>query len=143
MNKIHLYILALSVQIAITGVGCRIIFSCVHHVRCWVEGTRDMGCIGSLRQKVAFEEGYPTASQDRGRRTTNLTRAAVLPTSNKSTSNHINPLPQTWSSTTLSPPSARSALTTYVKLSDNRPFRRDHEEDSGRAHGAAHFMAME
>lgn len=102
-----------------------------------------MGGIGSLRQKVAMEEGYPTAPQDRGRRTTNLTRAAVLPTSNKPTSNHINTLPQTWSSTTLSPPSARSALTTYVKLSDNKPFRRDYEEDSGRAHGAAHFMAME
>lgn len=76
-------------------------------------------------------------------RTTNLTRAAVLPTSNKHTSNHINPQPQIWSSTTLSPPSARSALTTYVKLSDDRPFRRDHEEDSGWAHGAAHLTAME
>jgi hypothetical protein len=117
----------------------------VHDVKCWVECTNDKSVIGSLRQKLEWRKVNRPRVRLSPWRTTNLTRAAVLPTSNKPspTPNHINPPPQTWSSTTLSPPSARSALTTYVKLSDNRPFRRDHEEDSGWAHSAAHLTARE
>ena len=104
---------------------------------------RTTRAVSGVCGKDTAEEGgprTPPTSRIHQQRTTNLIRAAVLPTSNKSTSNHINPPPQTWSSTTLSPPSARSALTTYVKLLDNRPFRRDHEEeDLGWAHGAAHL----
>jgi len=118
----------------------------MHNVKCWVGKYERQGRYREFAAKDTAEEGAPRTpprARMHQQRTTNLTRAAVLPTSNKPTSNHINPPPQTWSSTTLSPPSARSALTTYVKLSDDRPFRRDHEEEPGIAHGAAHPMAME
>ena len=39
-------------QIAITGIGCRIIFCCVHHVRCWVERTSDMAVSGVCGKRL-------------------------------------------------------------------------------------------
>jgi hypothetical protein len=102
--------------------------------------------IGSLRQKAKRRKVTRSTPQDPGRnraRRTSLAQQHYRRPTNPAHPLQItsHPLSQIWSSTTTSPPSARSAPTTYVKLSDDRPFRRNHEEESGMAHGDAHPVA--
>lgn len=96
--------------------------------------------VAAGRAAVANRGGRPGPASSRaafsrmlrsGRRRTR--RPAALPTSTTPSEpifNHTKPS-QTWSSTTSSPPSARSAPTTYVNPLDDRPFPRPHLETRG------------